>query len=82
MKKKVLNYSVIIRPDARTGTGERCYSAFCPVLDVYSEGDTVEGAQKNIKAAMELALEVLTEDKQSLPIESGNTILTQVQLAF
>lgn len=82
MKKRVLNYSVIIRPDERTGTNEKCFSAFCPALNVYSEGNTVEEAQKNIKAAIELALEVLSEDKQKFPVESGNTILTQVQLVF
>lgn len=81
MKKKVLNYSVIIRSDIRTGTSKKCYSAYCPTLDVYSEGDTFELAQKNIKHAIELALEVLAESNQALPIEPENTILTQVQLA-
>lgn len=82
MKKQVLNYSVIIRPDARTGTNEKCFSAYCPSLDVYSEGDTIEEAQKNIKEAIELALEVLSESHKKAPIEPENTILTQVRLAF
>ncbi len=82
MKKTILNYSVIIRPDERTGTGEKGFSAFCPVLDVYSEGSTVEEAQKNIKGAMKLALEVLSNGKQQVPVESDSTILTQVRLAI
>lgn len=56
MQKKVLNYSVIIRSDERTGTGAKCYSAYCPSLDVYSEGDTVGLAQRNIKQALKLKL--------------------------
>ena len=82
MKKKVLNYLVIIRPDTRTGTNEKGFSAFCPALDVYSEGETVEVAQKNIKSAMELKLEVLSNDKRQVPIESDSTILTQVRLSI
>lgn len=82
MQKKVLNYSVIIRSDERTGTGAKCYSAYCPTLDVYSEGDTVELAQHNIKKAIELALEVLTDSNQTVPNEPENTILTRIQLAI
>lgn len=82
MKKKILNYSVIIRSDERTGINKKCYSAYCPTLDVYSEGDTFEEAQQNIKRAMELALEVYGETKQALPREPEHTILTQIQLAI
>lgn len=82
MKKRVLNYSVIIRPDERTGTSKKCFSAYCPALDVYSEGDTVEEAQKNIKGAMELALEMFAGGNQKVPVEPENTILTQIRLAF
>ncbi|HBC45277.1 TPA: hypothetical protein DCZ81_03865 [Candidatus Collierbacteria bacterium] len=82
MQKRVLNYSVIIKLDSRTGTNQKCYSAYCPTLDVYSEGDTVEKAQKNIKAAIELASEVAAENNSEFPIEKEPVILTQVRLAF
>jgi predicted RNase H-like HicB family nuclease len=48
---------------------ENGYYAFCPELDgCQSQGDTVDEALTNIKEAIELYLEVLSEDeiKESL----------------
>lgn len=80
MKRRILDYSVIIRPDHRTGTHERCFSAYCPTLDVYSDGDTVEEALRNIKGAVELKLSVLAEDRQELPTEPEATLLTKTSV--
>lgn len=52
MKQHVLDYTVIIKSDERTGTDEPCYSAYCPTLDIYSEGDTVEQALENIRTPL------------------------------
>ena len=38
----------------REGDG---YAAFCPELDVASQGDSIEGARKNLQEAVELFLE-------------------------
>lgn len=81
VKRRILDYSVIIRPDHRTGTNKRCFSAYCPTLDVYSEGDTIEEALRNIKGAIELKLSVLAEDRQSLPTEPAATLLTKTSVA-
>lgn len=78
MKKQVLNYTVIVKPDQRTGTEEACFSVYCPVLDVYSEGDTVELALENIKEAIELKLEVLAEEKEELPMEDEEVMVARV----
>lgn len=78
MKKQVLNYTVIVKPDERTGTNERCFSVYCPVLDVYSEGDTVEEALANIREAIELKLEVLVEEKEELPMENDEVMVARV----
>jgi len=80
MKKQVLDYAVIIRPDRRTGTNRKCYSAYCPTLDIYSEGDTIEQALENIKNALQLNLEILAEDKQRLPLEPQHSILTTASI--
>ena len=77
MKKQVLNYTVMVKPDERTGTNERCFSVYCPMLDVYSEGDTVEEALENIKGAMELKLQVLAEDKAEVPMEDEEVMVTR-----
>lgn len=38
------------------------YAARCPELDVASQGDTVEGARKNLKEAVEVYVETLLAD--------------------
>ncbi|MBI3559001.1 hypothetical protein HY085_01265 [Candidatus Gottesmanbacteria bacterium] len=48
METKVLNYRVIIETDKRLGTEEAGYSAYCPTLNVASEGETIEETLKNI----------------------------------
>lgn len=78
MRKQILNYTVVVKPDQRTGTDEACFSVYCPALDVYSEGDTVEQALANIREAIELNLEVLVEEKEELPIEDEGVMVTQV----
>ena len=47
------------------------------MLDVYSEGDTVEEALENIKGAMELKLQVLAEDKAEVPMEDEEVMVTR-----
>ena len=71
-----MDYPVIVRSDKRTGTNTKCYSAYCPMLEVYADGDTVDEALKEIKTSMELAVDM----KKSHDYEE--TILTSVRLAF
>ena len=55
---KVLNYEVIISKD------EHGYYVYCPDLPgCQTEGDTYEEALINIKDAIELYLETLTDDE-------------------
>jgi predicted RNase H-like HicB family nuclease len=69
MEKVVLNYRVIIEPDERTGTNEPCFTAYCPTLDVVSDGDTFGEALKNIQEAIQLRVEVLVEDDEEVPVD-------------
>ncbi len=39
------------------------YVAFCPELDIASQGDTIEEARLNLKEALELFLETASEEE-------------------
>lgn len=68
MQKKVLNYRIIITPDTQTGTGKDGFTAYCPVLRVADDGDTIEEAMKNLQGAMEVYIETLVEDGLEVPL--------------
>lgn len=51
---KLLGFSVVVFPEAGT------YSAWCPDVDVASQGDTLDDALAQLKEALELHLECLT----------------------
>jgi len=72
LNTKVLDYTVLVSPDVRSGTNEASFTAYCPVLQVFSEGSSVETALKNIQEAMELAVEVMIEDEREIPTEQIN----------
>lgn len=82
MKKiiKVLNYRVIVEPDQRTGTGEACFFVYCPKLDVADEGDTIEEALASIKEAIELKLEVMSDEGETIPMEKEDVMFTSVSI--
>lgn len=53
-------FNIIIEKD------ENGYYAFCPELDgCQTQGDTFEEAEKNIKEAIELYLETLSEEQKN-----------------
>ncbi|BAZ79352.1 MAG: type II toxin-antitoxin system HicB family antitoxin [Sphaerospermopsis kisseleviana] len=63
--KQVYNYTVILEREQEGG-----YHAFCPLLKgCHSQGDTFEEAIANIQEAIELYLESLIADGQSIPKE-------------
>lgn len=81
VKQKVLDYTVILKPDVRSGTGEKSYLAYCPTLQVFSEGETVEKALINIKEAIELNLQIMAEDRQDIPVErTAQTIVASTRV--
>ncbi|MBL7159069.1 type II toxin-antitoxin system HicB family antitoxin [Candidatus Microgenomates bacterium] len=82
MKMKVLNYRIIITPDAQTGTGKTGYTAFCPTLGVADDGDTIEEALKNVKGAIQAYVDSLVEDKQVVPVDQPQQdMVTTTQIA-
>ena len=50
---KMLNFSIVIIPEKGS------FSAWCPDLDVASQGDTIEEAIANLKEAIELHIECM-----------------------
>ena len=67
--KKYIDYRIVITPDVRTGSGERCFTAFVPVLGIATDGDSVEEALQNIQEMIAFHLECLRKEKQPLPVE-------------
>lgn len=66
MKQNIVcNYTVILEKESEGG-----YHAYCPTLKgCHSQGDTVEEAIANITEAIELYIESLIADSQSIPKE-------------
>lgn len=84
MEKVVLNYRVIIEPDRRTGSGESCFTAYCPKLGIADDGDTIEEALLAIQEGIQCFLEALIKDDKEVPppdnIEEGLVTSTKVSL--
>jgi len=82
MKTKTLEYLIIISPDKETGViGKKGYTAFCPLLGVADDGDTIDDALKNIKEAIEVYIESLIKDKETVPTEKPlNDIITTTKI--
>ena len=63
--KQIYNYTVLLEKELDGG-----YHAFCPSLKgCHSQGDSFEEAIDNITEAIELYLESLRADNQSIPRE-------------
>lgn len=81
MKSQLLNYRILITPDAQTGTGEKGYSAICPTLGVAGDGVTVEEAMEDVKGAIQVYLDSLAEDGEILPFDQPELdIVTTAQV--
>ena len=81
MKRKVLNYRIIVSPDKQTGTGKPGFTAFCPTLGVADDGDSIEEALVNVKGAIKDYVDSLVKDKQPVPVdEPEHDIVTTTQI--
>ena len=76
MKQKILKYTAIFEPAEEGG-----YVVSVPALPgCISEGDTFEEATKMITDAMKGYLEVLKAEKQEIPEEQSNVVITQISV--
>ena len=79
MQKQVLNYRIIIEPEKM---GKKVvYNAACPTLGVYDYGDSIDEVLISIKDGIELAIEVLGDEGQDVPVddtEKGVVVAAQI----
>lgn len=75
METKLLGFSVVVIPEGKS------YSAWCPDVDVASQGDAVEEAIGNLKEALELHLECLSpEELQEIRSRQGTRLTTTLDV--
>ena len=67
MEKSVLNYRVIVEPDTRVGTKQKCFTAYCPTLGIADDGDTIDEALMNIKEGIQCYVEALMKEGKEVP---------------
>lgn len=74
-KMRILGFSVVIIPENGS------YSAWTPDLDVASQGDTVEEAIANVREAIELHWECLSEEeRKEIEKKRGQQLITTIQI--
>ncbi len=78
MDTKILNYTVVIEPDQETGTDKPGFTAYCPILGIADDGNTVEQAVAHITRTIEFHLACLSEEGEKIPSSGG--FLTSVQV--
>lgn len=68
-------------PDKQTGTGKAGFTAFCPTLGVADDGDTIEEALANLKGAIQVYVDSLIQDNESVPTDQPERdIVTTMQI--
>ncbi len=76
LSKKILKYTVIFEPAEEGG-----YVVSVPALPgCISQGDTFEEATNMIKDAMRGYLVVLKQEKQEIPQEQSDAVVTQIAI--
>lgn len=72
---KLLGFSAVIIPEGQS------YSAWCPDLDVASQGGSVNEALSNLKEALELHLECLSPGELSeVKKRQGSRLTTTLEI--
>jgi len=72
---ELLGFSAVVFPEGSS------YSAWCPDLDVASQGDTMEEAIANLKEALELHIDCLSSvELQEIKKRQGTRLVTTVQV--
>ena len=73
-----MRYTVVLDPDPEGG-----FTVTVPAIpSVVTEGETEEEALANAREAIELALEVIAEHGDQLPVESGEIRLEHIEVAL
>lgn len=79
MERQILNYRIIIEPE-KVGR-KTVYNAYCPSLGVADYGDTIEAVLASIQDGIELAVEILREERADVPHDNiQQQFITAVQV--
>ena len=71
----VLGFSVVVFPEAGS------FSAWCPDLDVASQGDSMNKALANLKEALELHLECMSpSEMKEVRNRQGTKLITTLEI--
>lgn len=82
MKTQVLNYRIIVEKE-KYGDGSPVYVAYAPSLGISDYGDTVEDALDSIKDGIKLAVEVMAEEGQEIPVDNvEEQLITSAKIAI
>lgn len=72
---KLLGFSVVVFPEGNS------YSAWCPDVDVASQGDTLDDALAQLKEALELHIDCLTPAEFSeVKKRQGTRLFTTLEI--
>ena len=66
--QNILNYRIIIEKEYYED-GSPVYSAYCPTLQVYDYGDTIDATLESMKDGIDLAIECLIEENEEVPTD-------------
>ena len=80
MQTQILNYRIIIEPEKQGR--KTVYNAYCPTLGVADWGNTVDQAIERIQSLMKFHIECLLEEKQEVPVENEQEILTRAKISI
>lgn len=74
-KTQIMGFQVVIIPENRS------FSAWAPDIDIASQGDSIDEAIANLKEAIELHLECLTDkERKIIQDRLGKRLLTTLQV--
>lgn len=75
MDARLLGFSVVVIKEGNS------YSAWCPDVDIASQGDALEEALDNLKEALELHLECLSPGElQEIRRRQGTRLTTAIEV--
>ena len=78
METQVANYRIIIEPEIQNG--KKVYNAYCPTLQVFDYGDSIEEVLESIKDGIQLAIESLVENREEVPVDNiKDQVITSAQ---
>ena len=68
METHIANYRIIIEPEIQKG--RKVYNAYCPTLQVFDYGDSIEEVLESIRDGIQLAVESLVENGEEVPVDN------------